>query len=62
MRNASLLAHELLCLHLKSFYGVQACLQPCSTTPEAPTGRALTRKAGRKFRAASPLRRGPSRF
>ena len=62
MRNASLLAHELLCLHLKSFYGVQPCMQQCSPSPEAPTVRALTRKAGRKFRAASSLRRGTSRF
>jgi hypothetical protein len=32
MRNRSLLGHELLCLQLKSFYGVQAC----SPSLEAP--------------------------
>jgi hypothetical protein len=58
MRNASLLAHELLCLHLKSFYG----LEPSSPSPEAPTVRALTRKAGKKFRATSSLRRRTPRF
>jgi hypothetical protein len=67
MRNASLFAHELLCLHLKSFYGVQQlclqpCLQPSSPSPEAPTGPALTRKAGWKFRTTSSSRRGTRRF
>jgi hypothetical protein len=58
MRNASLLAHELLCLHLKSFYG----LEPCSPSPEARTVRALTRKVGRRFRGTGSLRRGTPRF
>jgi hypothetical protein len=58
MHNTSLLAHELLCLHLKSFYGVQ----PCSPSPEAPTVPALTGKAGKKFRATRSLRRGTRRF
>jgi hypothetical protein len=43
MPNTSLLAHELFCLHLKSFYGEQ----PCSPSPEAPTVCA-SEKRGRK--------------
>jgi hypothetical protein len=62
MRNASLFAHELLCLHLRSFYGAQLCLQHCSPSPESPTGPALTRKAGRKFRTTSSSSRGTRRF
>ena len=46
MRNTSLLAHELLCLHLKSFYGLE-----CSSTV-----RALPKKAGKKSRLAGSLR------
>jgi hypothetical protein len=42
MRNRSLLAHELLRLHLKSFYGVEAC--------------SLTKKAGKRFRLTTSLR------
>jgi hypothetical protein len=48
----TLLAHELLCLQLKSFYGVERC----SPSPEASTPRLRTKKAGRKFRSA-PLRK-----
>jgi hypothetical protein len=40
MRDTSLLAHELLCLHLKSFYGVE-----CSST-----ARTLPKKATKKSR------------
>jgi hypothetical protein len=31
VRDSSLLAHELLCLHLRSFYGIE----PCSTAIKA---------------------------
>jgi hypothetical protein len=43
MSNRSLLAHELFCLHLKSFYGEQ----PCSPSREATTICA-SKKKGRK--------------
>jgi hypothetical protein len=32
MRNTSLVAHELLTLHLKSFYGPQPCSPPSPKT------------------------------
>jgi hypothetical protein len=52
MANTSLLAHELFCLHLKSFYGEQ----PCSPSTEAPAGRASKKKGGKRFPSASSLR------
>lgn len=45
MPNTSLLAHELFCLHLKSFYGEQAR----SASPEAPTASALKKKGGKRI-------------
>jgi hypothetical protein len=44
MPNTSLLAHELFCLHLKSFYGEQAH----SASPEAPAVSALKKKGGKR--------------
>jgi hypothetical protein len=55
MDDTSLLAHELLCLHLKCFYGVQ----PGSPSPEAPTGGAIAKKVGKKSRL---FRRGRIRI
>jgi hypothetical protein len=52
--DTSLLAHELLCLHLKCFYGVQ----PWSPSSEAPTVRPLAKKVGKKFSVTSSFRRG----
>jgi hypothetical protein len=46
MRDTSLLAHELLCLHLKSFYGVE-----CSSSV-----RTLAKKAAKKSRLTGSLR------
>jgi hypothetical protein len=44
MPNTSLLAHELFCLHLKSFYGEQA--RPASS--EAPAVSVLKKKVGKR--------------
>src|SRR5208282_1401193 len=55
MSDPPLMAHELLCLHLKCFYDVQ----PCSPYPPAPTVRAIAKKAGRKSRL---FRRGITRI
>jgi hypothetical protein len=52
MVNASLLAHELFCLHLKSFYGEQ----PCSPSPGAPTVCASKKKGGKRSPVTSSLR------
>jgi hypothetical protein len=46
MHDTSLLAHQLLCLHLKCFYAVQ----PDSPSPEAPTEGAIAKRAGKKSR------------
>jgi hypothetical protein len=48
----SLLAHELLCLRLQSFYGVQ----PCSPSRKPPTERALSKRAGKNLRRTSSPR------
>ena len=47
MRNTSLLAHKLLRLRLKCFYGVQSS----SPSPEAPTVHALSKKVVKTFTA-----------
>jgi hypothetical protein len=52
MPNTSLLAHELFCLHLKSFYGEQAS----SPSPEAPTVRVSKKKGGKRFPVTSSSR------
>jgi hypothetical protein len=52
MPNTSLLAHELFCLHLKSFYGEQ----PSSPSPEAPTVCASKKKGGKRSLVTSSLR------
>lgn len=52
MANTSLLAHELFCLHLKSFYGEQ----PCSRSPEASTVGVPKRKGGKRFPTGGALR------
>jgi hypothetical protein len=52
MPNTSLLAHELFCLHLKSFYGEQ----PCSPSPEASTASASKKKGGKRSPVTSSLR------
>jgi hypothetical protein len=52
MPYTSLLAHELFCLHLKSFYGEQ----PSSPSPEASTVRASKKKGGKRFPITSSLR------
>jgi hypothetical protein len=52
MHDTSLLAHELLYLHLRSFYGVE----PCLPAPKTLTVRTQTKKAGKKFRLTSSLR------
>jgi hypothetical protein len=57
MRNPSIAAHELLCLYLKSFYGLEGC--PSSTQLPAATNR--VRKAAAKTRP-TPRRRGRNPF
>ena len=46
MLDTSLRTHELLCLHLKCFYGVQ----PGSPSPKSPTGGAISTKVSKKSR------------
>jgi hypothetical protein len=48
MRNPSMAAHELLCLYLKSFYG----LESCSPTTQLPPTSTRVRKAAMKARPA----------
>ena len=47
MQNALLESHELLCLYLKSFYGLKACSEPTL----APAPGARIRKAVTKARS-----------
>jgi hypothetical protein len=46
VRNSSLLGHELLCLHLRSFYGIE----PCSPAPKTSPMRRRTKEGGKKRR------------
>jgi hypothetical protein len=55
MLDTSLRTHELLCLHLKCFYGVQ----PGSPSPKSPTGGAIRTKVSKKSRL---FRRGRIRI
>ncbi len=57
MQHPSLAGHELLCLYLKSFYG----LEPCSPSTKVPAPVARTRKGvtqarpGRRRRGRLPI-------
>jgi hypothetical protein len=53
MRNQSMAAHELLCLYLRSFYG----LERCSPSTQFPAASSATRKAATKTRPAARRRR-----
>jgi hypothetical protein len=52
VRDSSLLAHELLCLHLRSFYGIE----PCSTAIKASPVRRRAKNACKKARLIHSLR------
>jgi hypothetical protein len=52
VRNSSLLGHELLCLHLRSFYGIE----PCSPAPKTSPVRRRTKEACKKSRFTRSLR------
>jgi hypothetical protein len=57
MQNPLLESHELLCLYLKSFYGLKACSEPT----RAPAPGARIRKAVTKARSGH-RRRGRLAF
>jgi hypothetical protein len=52
MQNPFLASHELLCLYLKSFYGVKPCSLPTQVlTPETRARKAVTKaRSGRHRR------------
>lgn len=52
MRDSSLLAHELLCLHLRSFYGIE----PCLPAPKNSPVRRRTKESNKKARLVHSLR------
>lgn len=52
MRSTSLVAHELLCLHLQSFYGSSLAPLPRKTSKV----RALSKVAGKNFRRIGSFR------
>ena len=57
MRNPSIAAHELLCLYLKSFYG----LEGCSPSTQLPAATTRASKAAVKT-GPRPRRRGRNPF
>jgi hypothetical protein len=50
MRDQSLFAHELLCLHLKAYYS----LAPCSSSPSAAGKPSRCKKTGLTRRSIKP--------
>jgi hypothetical protein len=50
MRDQSLFAHELLCLHLKAYYS----LAPCGSSPRAAAKQSRCKKTGTARRSIKP--------
>jgi hypothetical protein len=57
MQNPSMAGHELLCLYLKSFYGLERCSPPTQVaTPETRTRKAVTKsRPARRTRGRLPI-------
>ena len=47
MQNPSMAGHELLCLYLKSFYGLERCSPPTRTRKAVTKSRPVRRRRGR---------------
>ncbi len=47
MQNPSLAGHELLCLYLKSFYGLGPCSPPTRSRKDVTKARPARRRRGR---------------